>query len=268
MNKPRYFSFTQMDMMSRCEEQWRRRYVCNDRIPPGIALIKGTAVHKGSEENFRQKIKSFKDLSASKIKEVVATNFEERIKNEGLFLNEEEEARGKDVVVAEGKDSAVALAGVFANEVAPAHQPIMCEASQNINLGEYADRELMVKIDLVNDKKRIVDLKTASKSKTQDEVDSSLQFDTYGLAYFAINKEMPAGFDMEVLVNTKVPKRQTLTTTRCQKDFKPLLARFAAFLERAKHIEKGGMAYPTSPGTWQCSKKFCGFFVTCPYQRS
>ena len=39
-------SSTRMGMLSRCGEQFRRRYVEHDIVPPGVALIVGSAVDR------------------------------------------------------------------------------------------------------------------------------------------------------------------------------------------------------------------------------
>ena len=40
-----YLSPSQMGMYCRCGEQYRRRYIEKEIIPPGFALIKGGSVH-------------------------------------------------------------------------------------------------------------------------------------------------------------------------------------------------------------------------------
>ena len=38
----------------RCGEQFRRLYIEDERIPPGIAAGRGTGVHKANEVNLKQ----------------------------------------------------------------------------------------------------------------------------------------------------------------------------------------------------------------------
>ena len=60
--KKRPISPSQIDMFSRCGEQYRRRYIEKDRLPPGVAMIRGRGVHEGVAENMRQKRHTYCDL--------------------------------------------------------------------------------------------------------------------------------------------------------------------------------------------------------------
>jgi hypothetical protein len=48
-------------MFQRCGEQYRRRYLENEIIPPGISARIGSGVHKAAEINFRAKIQTGED---------------------------------------------------------------------------------------------------------------------------------------------------------------------------------------------------------------
>ena len=69
-----------------CPERYRRRYVNQEIVPPGISLIRGTSVHKGAEHNHRQKIKSHIDLKKKEILEIVDAEFDNRKNKEGFML--------------------------------------------------------------------------------------------------------------------------------------------------------------------------------------
>ena len=40
----------------RCGEQFRRRYIEGERIPPGVAAGRGTGVHNANDVNLSQKV--------------------------------------------------------------------------------------------------------------------------------------------------------------------------------------------------------------------
>lgn len=261
-DKRQSVSFSRLQLLARCGEAYRRRYEEGDVIPPMISAIRGTAVHIGSEINFKQKIKTKKDLNESDIVEATVEAFDSTVKNEGVSLTKEEQSIGKRKVIGGMKDRSVYLARIYSKEVAPAHQPIIVETLQKIQIAENVD--LTIKIDLVNDKKEVVDLKTTTKPRQQIELDNDLQFDVYGLGYLAMTGKHASGFRQEVLLDTKNPKRQTITTQRTTEDYRVTVNRINAFL----HATKTGCYTPTSPLNWWCSNTWCGYWQTCPYVKN
>lgn len=244
----------------RCGEMYRRRYIEKERVPPSTPMVQGSAIHAGSELNFRQKIVSFKDLSSSKIQEATAEAFDNQIKTEGFFPTTEESGRGADIVLGEAKDRAVILSDIYSKHVAPAHQPVMVEEFQRIRLNDELD--LLAKLDLVNDKQQIVDLKSSKKSWSQGQVDNSTQLTIYAMVYRAITGKDAAGIMAENVVNApKNPKHRRLETTRSQKDYVKLVEKINLFLAGVKL----GVFLPAAKGSWYCSEEYCGYARSCKY---
>lgn len=260
-----YLSPTQVDMYLNCGEQWRRRYVEGDVIPPGIALVKGTAVHLGSEHNFEQKIKSKKDLSKKKIVDRAVSGFDDRVREEGLFLTEEDEARGKKIVKGEGIDSTARLAGLYAEEVAPKYQPKEVEIKQRLVL-EKSKYDLLAILDLTTVENNILELKTGAKKKSQSDWDKSTQLTIQAVTHRAHSGQMPGKITVEQLVDSgkSPPKLHTFETTRTAADFGPLASRLNAVINGIT----AGVFIPASPGHWGCGPKYCGYWQTCPYVNS
>lgn len=253
----RHVSASQLNMYARCPEQYRRRYVENEIIPPGVAATKGKSVHVGAELNFRQKITTMQDLRPADIVDASVTAFEESTQG-GLTLNEEEQARGKSVVVGEGKDSVVRLASLFAKEVAPEYQPLFVEEKHEIELPD-SPRTLLGILDLSAVQADIVDLKTGARAMSQQDVDDSIQLSGYSVTYTEVLKQPPRRIVIEDLVDTgKTQKRVKIETTRDA-------AARQRFVERAVTTAKAieaGIFPPGQPGWW-CSKRFCGYWETC-----
>lgn len=130
MKKP-HISPSQVATYTKCGEQYRRRYLEHEIIPPSISLCKGRSVHKGSEYNFKQKIDSRVDLKRDEIVDYAVADFDTSKEKEGLLLHPGEESRGKAIVVGEAKDSVRDLAGLYAREVAPKYQPEGVEEGLN-----------------------------------------------------------------------------------------------------------------------------------------
>jgi RecB family exonuclease len=256
----KYLSPSQINTYLRCPEQYRRRYIKNEIIPPAIALLKGTSVHKASEKNFKQKIASRVDLPKQDIIDISVTTFEDTMKNEGLFLNKEEEDRGKAVVVGEAKDSVVVFSSLYSAQVAPRYQPKEVEKDQLIELAD-APFNLKGRVDLIDENEKIIDLKTGTKTRSQDDVDRDTQLTFYSMTYRAIHGCDPTGLVIEQVIDKKVPENKTFTTTRNMKDYEALINRINVV---SLGIKKGVFP-PATDGAWWCSPLRCGFWFTCPY---
>lgn len=263
-----HISPSQLNTFENCGEQYRRRYIEKEIIPPGVAALRGSGVHKGAEMNFAQKIASKVDLPKKDIVDRAVAEFEGRMKTDGLFLDPETAARGKDIVVGEEKDVTARLAGVFADHVAPVYQPTAVEQRIRIELPD-SPRDILGILDLtaniVSDPARgegIVDYKTGKKTKPQTEFDTSPQVSLYDLAYRASRGKAPDFIQIEQLVALKSgDKRVTNPTTRTAADFRPTIARVNSMIGA---LEKGAFL-PANPGAWNCSPRWCGYWATCPF---
>ena len=258
-----YISASQISMFAGCPEQYRRRYICGEKIPPGIALLVGTGVHAGAEHNFTQKIQSHADLPENQIVEAAVAGFEAE-SNLGYMLSPDEESRGGLVVLGEAKDTVAQLAAVHAARQAPDYQPIAVEHSTRIELP--GSRDLLAITDLRDDQHRVIDFKTAAKKKPQSEVDTSIQLTIYAAAYMKDMGVAPAEVRLDTLTKTKKPDRQVLSSTRTAADFNALAARMIATIDTIDLlVAKGQDVWPGAEiGSWRCSARFCGYWASCP----
>lgn len=254
MKKKQHISPSQINMYCRCPKQWEFRYIKKIVSPPGIALIKGTSIHRGADHNFRQKIDSHKDLEHSEIIDKSVTTLEEVIKHEGVSLSEEEESTGKRKVIGEAKDTVVTMAETLAKEVCPVYQPIEVEKRVTIELPKSTHDFLGV-IDLMT-VDGTMDIKTSGKAWSQAKLDKDVQMKFYGLMRKAIDgKNLPVNVENI----TGKGKRVFLTATFNQDDYQRLLNRINAVLDG---INKGSFP-PCHQDNFLCSEKFCGFYRLC-----
>lgn len=263
MNEPKierpHISNSQLDMFTRCGEQYRRRYIEKEIIPPGISFLIGSGCHKGAEANFSQKIESHQDLPKADIIDAAVAGYEEELDG-GYLLTADEEAIGAKNVLGKAKDEVAALAEVHADQQAPDYQPIAVEKRILIPFPS-ASHDMLGYIDLVDDRRRVTDFKTAARKKNQAEVDNSTQLSIYAAAYQVEHGEPPAEVRLDIMLKTKKPGRQVLTSTRTQRDFEVLVNRINTMLYA---LEKG-VFMPAPVGSWCCSPKFCGYWHSCPH---
>jgi CRISPR/Cas system-associated exonuclease Cas4 (RecB family) len=268
-NGPPHVSASQLDMLSRCGEQYRRVYLEGERLPPGIALVKGTGLHGGAETNFRQKIDSHADMKLRDIVDASVAAYDEAIAG-GVSFTPGEANRGAGLVLAEGRDDVAELATVHAKHQAPQYQPLAVE--QEVRL-ELPGKPLLGYVDLIAEANyvdgkppaekvvAVVDLKTSGKRKSQREADTSTQLTVYAAAAPTLGIHADE-MRLDVLVQTAGgTHRQVLSTQRDSRDYAALAARLNAY----HAILASGTFVPASPLSWWCSPRWCGFFRTCPY---
>lgn len=254
-----HISPSQLDMYLRCGEQYRRRYVLGEKIPPGIALVKGSAVDAAANRNYEQKVDSHEDLPESKLLEAAATGFEEACAR-GVFFAPEEAASAKQVL-GKAKDSAFGLTRAFRREIAPRVQPRLVQPWVRIQLPK-STHDLVGRLDLTDTNDYVRDTKTSGRRKPQDEIDRSDQMTFYAVGYRHLTGQRPAGVAMDVLVDSdEGPLAQILTSARDQKDVHVFLHRVNAMLAGMK----GGVFLPAPVGSWCCSPRYCGYASDCPY---
>lgn len=263
MDKKKIISPTQISLYQKCGEAYRRRYLKNEIIPPKIAQIKGTSIHKSAEHNFRNKIDSYADLKKTELQDIAVSTLEETIKHEGIYLTREEEDKGKLIVIGEAKDVVARLAETFHGEVAPLYQPIAVEDEQVIELPS-STHDLKGILDMEDNKNNIVDLKTSSKSWSQDRADKNDQFTFYSMLKRAKTGRNPNSIIVENLVEQKKGiKRNKLTTSRDMVDYQILINRINSVLEG---INKN-VFLPAPRDSWYCNSQWCGYSSTCPYYK-
>jgi len=254
-----FLTKSMLGMFARCPAQFERRYIYNEIIPPGIAARQGSAVHKGAEVNHIQKVKTMVDLSLEDIQDATRDHYVHLVKEEGVFIPEDKVSE-KNKLLAEGLDNSVRLAKLYTDEVAPLIQPVMVEERLYWDHPETGI-PLSGQLDVLTVKNCLPDLKTSGKSKAQKEADISLDLTMYAGLVANHTGRWPDKVSLEVLVNTKIPKHQSLESTRGPNDFFVLVQRVKVVW---KQIQTG-LFPPCAPDFWMCSPDWCGYFKSCKY---
>jgi hypothetical protein len=256
-----YVSQTMLGGWYRCPEQFRRRWIEGEIIPPGIAARKGSAAHKAAEINHRQKIKTKTDLPLGDLTDAARDEYVKLVKDQGIFIPREE-VSAKCRLLADGLDSAVRLTETYHREMAPRVKPLYVEEILFLDVG--LSLPLRGILDLVTEDFAMEDIKTSSKAKSQSEVDASLQLTFYS-GLFAGNNEgkWPSICRINNLIDNSKSYLKTFETRRDEKDFKALIIRIEFMLAQIKT----GLFPPCEPTSWACNEKWCGFALTCKYYR-
>ncbi len=125
-----YVSASSLKMYVRCPEQWRRRYVLNQKAPPNSNMLWGGADHRAVGANYEQKIESEKDLPVKEVQERFAAELDEGIAQAddeiewaGKDLDGKTPAQARDFILDRGAN----LVGMYQEQVAPVTFPLTVE---------------------------------------------------------------------------------------------------------------------------------------------
>lgn len=256
-----------LDMLSRCGEQFRRRYGSrfgwNDKeeiIPPSVAIVTGIATHKSIERNLSEKIATGTYLPVEAVKDF-ARDQVTGLWTQEVFLSDEERENQKEVK-GESINTAIVLSELHASTIAPVIEPKASERKWVVEMEGYP-YDLAGTIDIETTDGAVRDTKTSGKTPAITAADDSNQLTMYSLAKKVCDGEAPTNLYLDYLVKTKTPKVVTFSTTRTPADHEMILRR----IERATEIIEKGAFIPANPTDWWCSKKFCGYHATCPFAK-
>jgi hypothetical protein len=247
-----------MLMFLRCAAQWEQRFVYGKIIPPGIAARRGSATHKGAQINHEQKITTGIDLPVSDLQDAARDHYLYLVKDEGVFIPPDRVSE-KSKLLGQGLDAAVRLTGLYHQELAPQINPVMVEEKLEIDVGLPVP--VTGTIDVYCRDAWLPDLKTADRSKSPGEAETSLELTFYaGLVAHHV-EEWPRKVSLEVLVNSSQPKLQSLESHRGPADWDNLLLRAKLMWQQVT----AGLFPPCDPSSWVCSPSWCGYFGVCKY---
>ncbi len=251
-----HFSASQLGLLEKCGVAYDFRYNQGLKIAPGALMHAGTGTHKSAETDLRHKIAEGELLPDDVIPDLARDATLSNMETEGLQLD-----KGQSIAEAKGVavDRAVRLAGLHHHALAPTLEPTHVERKFRIKL-DGAPRDLIGFID-VQEKGRIRDLKTKSKSPSQGEADSSGQLSVYAAGHLAVEGVLPDELVIDALVDTKTPKLVQVTTTRTKADIQILLNR----ITRAAEVVERGAFTPAPTDAWWCGPRWCGFWAKCDF---
>ena len=253
-----HISYTQLNMLTRCGEQYRRRYIEGEVIAPSAALVRGRSCHKANEKNFKQKIDTEIDLPEEEVVSVFADEWDSGRYNiawteEELGMDSPSKAEGK------WKDSGVRLISAYHLEQSPLVHPAVVEDAFRVEFhGSFP--ALSGIMDRITKEGIIEDDKFVSKSPNISDIETDLQMTVYDLGYRTKYGKPPRGLGKRFAVDTKVAK------TMCQETVprdKAVIDRLLYRTERALDAVAKEVFLPPPSGSWWCSKRFCGYWSTC-----
>lgn len=252
--------WSQISMYTRCAEQFRRRYIMGEILPPGVGSVSGTGMHRAVELDLARKIETGELAPEEEVTEAARDSVVKSFDSpEGVFFSEDEKAEGQDAVKAKAIDAAVICAATHHKELAPLAKPKQIERKWVLDIDGFPFG-LGGTIDC-DDGDAIWDWKTAAKTPAAEEIYFSGQMTMYSLAKFALDGSIPVA-RLGYVVKTKTPYIVIQEARRKRDDFFPLMRA----LERiADGIDKEVFPFASSmsPRPWWCHPKWCGYYNDC-----
>ncbi len=280
---PRW-SHSRLFKLFHCGEAFRRQYLENERAPGTLPMHRGSAVAEAVRQqhlrqhavrehlgpgNYSQAELNDALPDVQEVEDIAAQAFDERAR-EGITYTSDEESEGSTQARGRSKDDAIAMAGMYRDEVAVQVDPVGVERKTVFRPRGLTDAkgeplEIVTVRDVVADTPfgRVVrDTKTASKSPAAGTADASGQLSVYALAEFAETGQLPHRLTLDYLVVTPTGLGKVVVqeTTRDGTQLRAVVERIRA----AQAALDAGVFLPANPGGL-CSERWCAFWRTCKY---
>lgn len=262
-----YLSVSQVNLYTRCGEQYYRRYVLNQPTAPSYAQVQGRGVHKAAEKlhlkiietghgyaDPAEMVQEYSDLFDKEVKDVEVSLAQ-------LIDPDQDPGVLKDVGVSMTKTYFQGAMGAMLNPdnglLYPLIQPIAAErvVRSEVTTPDGDKIPFMGVID-IEEQHSLSDLKTRGKLASQLEVDNNLQLTMY--AY--MTGKPVVRMDQVIKPSKKLPTRYIRTeAVRSQSEIEHVTSVVA---EVADDIVRGRFR-KTSPENWWCSVKMCPYWHDC-----
>jgi len=246
-----------LNTLLRCGEQFRRRYIEGEIIPPGIAAGRGTGVHKANEVNLKQKLITKEDLGLPDLQDITRDGYVQALSN-GVFIPKDQLAEKKKLIN-KGLNDAIKCTKVYHKDVAPGLNPVSVEEEFDIDVGLALP--LAGRMDY-QDVPVIGDLKTTTKKWPEDRIKKEIQPIFYSYVHEK-EKGVRPDFIYNILIARKNDEEhQELSIKASDADYRALFAKIKVFLRAIKT----GTFLPADSTSWLCSPTWCGYYPTCIYK--
>jgi len=256
--------WSEIRMLQDCGEQYRRRYVKGEKIPPGIAILIGIGTHAAIATDLNRKIDTGQLAAQDEIKTVARDVIAEYFADGNFSLSRDERAlKAKRAWRDETIDMAVVLSALHHQRLAPKIRPIKNGIERSWLVDVPAEGFKLGGTLDIQERSCVRDTKTAGKTPSRDAADRSDQLSMYALAIKVLDGKAPKSVKLDALVKLVTPKAVTYESTRTDQDFRVLLARVTAAVKAIR----AGIFVPANRDYWKCDERFCGYATTCPFYR-
>lgn len=260
----RSLSTSQIDMLSKCGEMYRRRYILGQRLPSTISMMVGIAVDNVVTFNLDKKAMSGELMEPDKVHELTLLNYRRAVKDAkesdaGILFKQSELLEGKEASIAEGEKKALRMTRLHSENVAMKLSPIHVQRALRVELPGYPFNIGGV-ID-IQEIDSVRDTKTKNRTPVKDIADIDDQLTVYALLVYFNDGAIPPRLILDCLIDNKTPVYKPFESTRTEADFDVYLNRIAVACEAIE----AGIFVPARESDWWCGKDSCGYWPNCKY---
>ena len=252
-----YLSYSSINLYLTCGEAWKRKYILKEAQPSSPALVFGSAFH-GTVEEF---------ISGADVRYTPAELFP--FKWRAVLEREGSRVEWGADTPEQHENEGVRILGVpEVYRMIEGITPLVDEQ------GPYIERKITLNvpgvpipvigyIDLMTSDGIPGDFKTSSTKWSQDKAEAEIQPLFYLAALHQAGRTVPGlKFRHYVVTKTKKPDAQVIEHSHTWNEvfwLYELIRRAWQGIERE--------VFPTNPGAWLCSSKFCSAWSTCRGRR-
>lgn len=249
---------SQLGQFLRCSEQFRRRYINGEIIPPGVAAHRGRGFHKAAEVNHVQKVESKKDLPADDLKDAARDEFLKSSKDQGVFIPKSKASDTKQIIQ-QAFDETINATGFYSETIAHTIDPVAAELRIETDIG--LSMPIEGTLDLIVPQ-AIRDFKVRGKRSAASWAHNELQVDFYWELYREQFEEYPQYFQYDEIIMLKTKTDWVATETKRESP-----ERLKAYCNLFIRALETGLFPPAQPDSWQCSEAWCGWYKVCAYTK-
>lgn len=227
-----------------CSAKFRFQVIDKEPQVKSLALAFGSAIHRGLETNYKQKVETRADLEVEEVVSVFSDAFDE----------EKEDVPPTQLIEdPTAKDTGVNLIRTYQRTLAPLIQPKLVEQKVEATFTGY-DVGVTGTLDLLTVQRHIRDHKTAARQESSPPESHIRQGSFYQLLAKAVG-EVVEEVMFDYLVKTKTPKVYSATL--------PTDPHYA--LNVAQSVGTGVVAGVFVPNrdSFLCTRRFCSFWDKC-----
>lgn len=274
MSSPLKLSHSKVDMLARCGEQYRFRYIDGLRQPPSVASAVGNAIDHAVASEFAARARR-STLPREEIAEKAAGVVRAAWPNVKTHAEDAEQTQGEAI------DRAVRMSLAYHAKQARFVPVDHVARWFSLRLDDATGDELNGRIDVDTLDGGVVDVKSRASGMKPNpsEAHASDQLTGYALARRILDTPTPETVPVALHVIVDRPKGGKLDGVAADDpagvnvfamNSHRTAEHMAAYLDRvhrAREVIRAGAFMPARLGEVLCSERFCGFWNLCKFSR-
>lgn len=251
-----YLSYSRINRFILCPRSYYYHYIKKVARPLPSWLFLGSCAHETIGHNFEQKIGSGKDLPLEEVQSFFSDRWDTqdleagRPKYSDSAQSTEIDWKGEDPGLL--KDVGIEVISRYHAQMAPKVQPVAVELE--FPNAKVCGIPLVGRVDLIDNKATVIDLKTAKRKPGKSRVKQNLQ-----PTFYAVGMGGAISFRFHYMIKKAQTEVIEIEADRTEEDIRFLEEEFLPPI--VESIEKG--IFVPNVTSWKCNPQYCEFFDIC-----